>query len=442
VTYRHRPLLAATILTASLALVHGQGPAKVPTLYFQGATIITGDAAGPIRDAALVVDGSSITRVGPRASLSAPAGATIVDLRGKTVIPALVDAHSHLGYTDVRTGDTSSTHYTRENLTDHLRRYAYYGIAATLSLGLDRDDLPYELRARPVDGAALFFTAGRGLAMPNAGPNAQYWRDAAYGVTTEAEARQAVRELAAKKVDIVKIWVDDRNKTVTPLPPSLYRPIIEEAHARGLRVVAHVYYLADAKELLRAGVDGFAHGIRDLEVDDEILGLFKARPQVFVIPNLPDTPPSAADLVWLSETLPPSQIEALKRTAATTPVRPRLFEVQARSLKRLATAGVPIAFGTDAGVGAPYGWSAHAEIADMVAAGMTPAQVILAATRTSAAVMRLDRLGTLAPGKSADFVVLDASPLDDILNTRRIAQVYLRGRQVDRAALSRNWTGR
>jgi imidazolonepropionase-like amidohydrolase len=365
-----------------------------------------------------------------------------VDLRGKTVIPALVDAHSHLGYTDVRTGDTSSTHYTRENLTDHLRRYAYYGIAATLSLGLDRDDLPYELRARPVDGAALFFTAGRGLAMPNAGPNAQYWRDAAYGVTTEAEARQAVRELAAKKVDIVKIWVDDRNKTVTPLPPSLYRPIIEEAHARGLRVVAHVYYLADAKELLRAGVDGFAHGIRDLEVDDEIMGLFKARPQVFVIPNLPDTPPSAADLVWLSETLPPSQIEALKRTAATTPVRPRLFEVQARSLKRLATAGVPIAFGTDAGVGAPYGWSAHAEIADMVAAGMTPAQVILAATRTSAAVMRLDRLGTLAPGKSADFVVLDASPLDDILNTRRIAQVYLRGRQVDRAALSRNWTGR
>jgi imidazolonepropionase-like amidohydrolase len=442
VTYRHRPLLAATILTASLALVHGQGPAKVPTLYFQGATIITGDAAGPIRDAALVVDGSSITRVGPRASLSAPAGATIVDLRGKTVIPALVDAHSHLGYTDVRTGDTSSTHYTRENLTDHLRRYAYYGIAATLSLGLDRDDLPYELRARPVDGAALFFTAGRGLAMPNAGPNAQYWRDAAYGVTTEAEARQAVRELAAKKVDIVKIWVDDRNKTVTPLPPSLYRPIIEEAHARGLRVVAHVYYLADAKELLRAGVDGFAHGIRDLEVDDEIMGLFKARPQVFVIPNLPDTPPSAADLVWLSETLPPSQIEALKRTAATTPVRPRLFEVQARSLKRLATAGVPIAFGTDAGVGAPYGWSAHAEIADMVAAGMTPAQVILAATRTSAAVMRLDRLGTLAPGKSADFVVLDASPLDDILNTRRIAQVYLRGQQIDRAALSRNWTGR
>jgi imidazolonepropionase-like amidohydrolase len=441
VTHHHRQLVAAILVTTALTLVQGQGP-KAPNLYyFEGARLITG-AGEPIQDGALVVESGSVSRVGTRASIPAPAGATVVDLRGKTVIPALVDAHSHLGYTEVRTGETAASHYTRDNLIDHLRRYAYYGIAATWSLGLDRGELPYELRAGPVDGAALFFTAGRGLAMPNAGPNAQYWRDAAYGVTTEAEGRQSVRELAAKKVDIVKIWVDDRNKTVTPLPPSLYRPIIEEAHMRGLRVVAHVFYLADAKELLRAGVDGFAHGIRDLEVDEEIMGLFKARPQVFVIPNLPDTPPSAADLVWLSETLPPSQIEALKRTAATTPVRPRLFEVQARSLKRLAAAGVPIAFGTDAGVGAPYGWSAHAEMADMVAAGMTPAQVITAATRTSAGVMRLDRLGTIAPGKSADFVVLDANPLDDIMNTRRISQVYLRGRQIDRASLSSTWTGR
>jgi imidazolonepropionase-like amidohydrolase len=278
--------------------------------------------------------------------------------------------------------------------------------------------------------------------MPNAGPNAQYWRDAAYGVMTEGEAREAVRELAANKVDVVKIWVDDRNKSVTPLPPSLYRPIIDEAHAHGLRVVAHVYYLADAKELLRAGIDGFAHGIRDLEVDDEIMGLFKARPRVFVIPNLPDTPPTDGELVWLSETLLPPQIAALKRTAATTLNRPRLFDVQARSLKKLVAAGVPIAFGTDAGIGAPYGWSAHAEMADMVAAGMTPAQVIVAATRTSAEVLRLDQLGTIAPGKSADFIVLDANPLDDIMNTRRIARVYLRGRQIDRAALSRSWTGR
>ena len=430
------------LTAAAMAIASLVAAAQVRTgpIVFEGARLLTGERRPPIEDSALVVNDGRITAAGPRATIKAPARATVIDVRGKTILPALVDAHSHLGYTDVRTGITSSASYTRDNLLDQLRRYAYYGIAATLSLGLDRGDVPYQLRASPTPGAALFLTAGRGIAMPNAGPNADYWKDAAYGVTTEAEARAAVRELAAKKVDIVKIWVDDRNKTVTPLPPSLYRPIIAEAHSRGLRVVAHVFYLADAKELLRAGIDGFAHGIRDLDVDEEIMTLFKQRPQVFVIPNLPDTPPSIADLAWLSETLPPRAIEELKKTAVASPSRPRLFEVQARSLAKLAAAGVRIAFGTDAGVGAPYGFSAHTELADMVAAGMTPSDVIVAATRTSAEVMRLNQLGTIGAGKSADFIVLDANPLDDIRNTRRISRVYLRGTEINRAQLSRDWT--
>jgi imidazolonepropionase-like amidohydrolase len=428
----------ATVVTVAIVIAQQAAPPRA--VLFEGARLITGEARAPIEDSAFIMDGGRITAVGARGSLKPPAGATVVDLRGKTVMPALVDAHSHLGYTDVRTGITSSASYTRDNLLDQLRRYAWFGIAATLSLGLDRGELPYELRAAQTPGAALFLTAGRGIAMPNAGPNAAYWRDAAYGVTTEAEGRAAVRELAAKKVDIVKIWVDDRNKTVTPLPPSLYRPIIEEAHARGLRVVAHVYYLADAKALLRAGVDGFAHGIRDLEVDEEIMMLFTQHPQVFVIPNLPDTPPSMADLAWLGETLPPRAIDELRKTAVASPARPRLFDVQARSLAKLSAAGVRIAFGTDAGVGAPYGYSAHAELADMVAAGMAPADVIVAATRTSADVVGLQQLGTIAPQKSADFIVLDANPLDDITNTRRISRVYLRGVEVERTQLSRDWT--
>ena len=433
-----RLLLAAGLVAMTSWLAAAQTPTG--PLLFEGARLLTGERRPPIEDSAFVVANGRITAVGARGTIKAPANTTVIDLRGKTVIPALVDAHSHLGYTDVRTGVTAASSYTRDNLLDHLRRYAYYGIAATWSLGLDRGELPYELRAAPAPGAALFRTAGRGIAMPNAGPNAAYWRDAAYGVTTEAEARASVRELAAKKVDVVKIWVDDRNRTVTPLPPSLYRPIIDEAHSRGLRVVAHVYYLADAKELLRAGIDGFAHGIRDLEVDEEIMALFKQRPQVFVIPNLPDTPPSLADLDWLSETYPPQAIAELRKTAVASPPRPRLFEPQARSLAKLAAAGVRIAFGTDAGVGAPYGYSAHTELADMAAAGMTPADVIVAATRTSAEIMRLDQLGTIAAGKSADFIVLDANPLDDITNTRRISRVYLRGTEINRAELSRGWT--
>ena len=115
-----------------------------------------------------------------------------------------------------------------------------------------------------------------------------------------------------------------------------------------------------------------------------------------------------------------------------------LFEVQARNLAKLSAAGARIGFGTDAGVS--VGWNAHTELADMVAAGMTPAQVIVSATRTSAEILQLGQLGTIAAGKSADFIALDANPLDDITNTRRISRVYLRGAEVDRAALSKRWT--
>lgn len=428
----------------AFAVAAGLGSACAPqaaqpaATLFTGARIITGDQRPPIASGDLLVEGNRITRVGAAGTITAPSGATVVDLRGKTVMPALIDGHSHLGYTDVRSGSTSSSNYTRDNLLDHLRRYAYYGISATLSMGLDRGELPYQVRAETNADAARLLTAGRGIAMPGAGPRADYWKAAAYGVTTEAEARAAVRELAAKQVDVVKIWVDDRNKTVTPLPPSLYRPVIDEAHALGLRVVAHVYYLADAKELLRSGIDGFAHGIRDKEVDDEILQLFRQHPQVFVLPNLPDTPPSSDDAAWLSETLLPAHIAAMKVMPRAE--RPALFAVQARSLPRLAAAGVTIGLGTDAGIGAPYGWSAHAELEDMVAAGLTPAQAIVAATGATARILHLDELGTLDAGKSADFIVLDANPLDDIRNTRRIGQVYLRGTAVNRERLRQTWT--
>ena len=433
------------LLLAVSACAPDAPPDPSTAVVFEGARLIVGDGATVIEDSVFVVDDGVFQAVGPSDAVPVPDGAERVDLAGKTVIPALVDGHSHIGYADVAASMMSADNLTRENYVDHLRRYAYYGVAATRNLGTDPGDLPFELRSEPVPGAALFLTAGRGIAKPNAGPNAAYYRPSAYGVTTEEEARAVIRELAEREVDVVKLWVDDRNGTVDKLTPDLYRPAIDEAHALGLEVVAHVYYLADAKELVRAGVDGFAHGVRDQDIDDELIGLLRERPDVYFIPNLPSRGVAPeADLAWIAETVPEAEVERMRAAAAERPPEAiaradEFFAVQARNLVRLHDEGVPIAFGSDAGTS--IGWTVHEELADMVAAGMTPHDVIRAATSTTAEVLGLEQLGVAAAGKSADFVVLDANPLDDIGNTRRISSVFLRGAEVDREALRASWEG-
>jgi imidazolonepropionase-like amidohydrolase len=431
------------ILFVCLTTIHALQQTSGTATLFEGARLITGDGSAPIENSAFVVVNNRFTQVGKKGQIQAPPGVARVDLTGKTVIPGIIDAHSHLGHAVIKTGKIAKDTYSKENLVDHLRRLAYYGIAATQSMGIDRGEAAYELRANPVPGAALIRTAGRGIALPNQGPGAEYWKDASYGVTTEAEARKAVQELAAKKVDLVKIWVDDRNGTVMKLPPALYRPIIDEAHKQNLRVVAHIFNLADAKDLVRSGIDGFAHGVRDKDIDEEFLKLLKEHPNVFWTPNLPDRPtPSVEDAAWLAETVPAATIQQMrdtiaKRTPEATKTAQVFFDLQARNLKKLNMAGARIGFGTDSGTA--VGWTAHTELADMVAAGMSPSQVLVAATKTSAAILKLDDLGMVAASKSADFVVLDANPLDDIKNTRRISKVYIRGKEVDRAAMRREW---
>jgi imidazolonepropionase-like amidohydrolase len=366
-----------------------------------------------------------------------------VNLAGKTVIPSLIDSHVHLGWWVVKTNQIGADTYTRENLIDHLQRVAYYGVAAVQSMGIDPGELGYQMRANPPAGAALFRLAGRGMAMPKAGPGRVYWQPIAYGVTTEADARADVRELAKNKVDLVKIWVDDRNGTVPKLTPELYRAIIDEAHKNGLRVAAHVFYLSDAKELLRSGVDILAHLVRDRDVDDELIGLLKQHPNVYAISTLPDRETTDADLKFAGETYPASQIKRMhEELAAMKPEDAQkareAYGIQARNLAKFHAAGTRIVVGTDSSTA--VGWNVHQELTDMVIAGMKPKDVLTAATKTAAEMMKLEQLGSLAAGKSADFIVLNANPLDDINNTRKIADVYERGNKLDRAAMRAKFT--
>jgi imidazolonepropionase-like amidohydrolase len=463
----------ALVGTAGCAPQSATGQVEGVTV-FEGARLITGDGGAPIEDAVFVVQNDRFTALGRRGAVTVPEGARTVDLTGKTVMPAMVDVHGHYGFQNVPAASMAKEMFTRENLIDHLERLAYHGISATIGIAdlVDRSDLrggrtgwgdvPLRLRNEVVPGAALFRTAGPGIAWPGSGAQGHPSRsDVPYPVTTVEEARAAVQDYAAMKPEFVKIWTDDRGGRAKKLTPPIYRAIAEEAHRHGVPVAAHNVTLADAKELVRAGVEGWVHvPVRGGdEVDDEIVALVKARVAENNRPRMWMTPlvrpawmnaqgggrPAWLDDPLLSDTYLPQHNEEhlAKELAALTPAQVeearQTLARDGRNTMRLREAGIRVVLGTDTGqIRHRIGYFAHLELEALVAIGMTPMEVIVAATRDSAEIARVNS-GLVASGRDADFIVLDANPLERIANTRRIADVYLRGARVDRAALRARW---
>ena len=393
------------VVMATLGLGVFAGPALADVTAYENVRLIVGNGS-VVENATLVIDGAKIVQTGT--GVQVPAGATRVNLAGKTVMPAIIDSHVHLSA-------------NRERLIRDLKQRGYWGVGAAMSLGTDNLDL-LPMRTEAIPGAARFLSAGRGITRKEP-------MRPTFQIETEEEGRKAVRDNVALGVQIIKIWVDDRDGKVQKVTPEQYAAIIDEAHKAGIRATAHIFNMEDAKGLMRAGLDAFAHGVRDRDVDDETVAMFKARPNLVLNPNLPDRGVKV-DRSWMRAGMTPDEFAKLETENIDRQQQVKDFHgIQARNLAKMNAAGVRIVMGTDGN----RPWGPHEEMEDMVLAGMTPMQVIVASTRNGAEFLRIADAGTLEAGKSADFIVLDANPVTDITNTRKISSVVLRGVTVDRS---------
>jgi imidazolonepropionase-like amidohydrolase len=422
-------------------------PSYAEVVVFRGARLIDGTGKAARQNAVLVIDGDRIATVGVAGKVTIPAGARVVDVAGRTIIPGLINAHGHAGL--VVEGQNRADAYTRENVQAQLVRYEQYGVTSVLTLGLNRDlvfDLRDEQRAGPRPGATLF-TAGRGIGVPDAAPPVPVAPDQVYRPKTAEEAVADVRETAAHHPDYLKIWVDDVYGKFPKMDPGVFKAAIDEAHRNKIRVASHVFYLADAKALIADGVDALAHSIRDRPVDAALVQQMKQRGTFYVATLGVDESafafaddPSLLDDPFLAGALSPEVIAKFRTPEYREKVKadknlPRIREALANGMKNVKTlqeAGVHIAFGTDSGANPVRipGWAEHRELELLVRAGLSPMAALVAATRGSANMLGATDRGTLEKGKRADFLILAGNPLEDIRNTRKLVAIWHGGREV------------
>lgn len=415
-TISQRFILTVTLTAGVVAMPAHAGAQSSGVTAFIGATLVDGTGAAPIPNSVVLVSGERITAAGLAASVTVPAGATRVDLSGKTLLPGFVNAHGHVP------GDSGGTP------AEQLTLYARYGVTTVFSLGDDAME-SLSLRNAPARGRARLFIAGP----PVAG-------------TTAASAAAEVEKNASLKVDWIKVRVDDNLGTRAKIPVEAWSAAVKRAGERGLPVAAHMFYLADAKALLKEGVSLLAHSVRDLPVDAELISLMRQRGaclsptlmrevSTFVYESRPaflDDPffSRYADRKAVADVTTAERQQQTRTSKTAAGYKVALVQANA-NLKALSAAGVRVAMGTDTGqVGRFQGYFEHQELEMMVKAGLTPMQAIVAATSDAAGCMKKSDLGLIKAGAFADLVVYAANPAVDIKNTRTLESVWVGGHRV------------
>jgi len=420
-------LLAAACTAADQPASNETATPVEKLIAFAGATIIDGTGAAPIENGVLLVRDGRIEAVGAAAEVPIPAGAERINVRERTIIPGLINTHGHVG----DTLGLESGHYSEENVLRQLALNARYGITTINSLG-DDQAIAAQIRGAEsspdLDRARLLF----------AGP-----------VVTAAspeEARRRVNEIVELRPDFIKIRVDDNLGTSNKMPPEVYEAVIDAAHDNDLPLASHLYYLDDAKALLRAGSDFIAHSVRDRPVDQGLIDLLVENDACYSatltrevstyvyegVPEFFEDPffLAEADPAVVEELEDPDRQESVRNSASAQAYKEGL-PLALANLKALADGGVTIAMGTDSGPPARFqGYFEHLELELMAEAGLTSMQILVASTGDAARCIGRDDLGTLEAGKLADLVVLTEDPLRDITNTRTIESVWISGNRV------------
>ncbi|MEP2670675.1 MAG: amidohydrolase family protein [Cyclobacteriaceae bacterium] len=436
---------------------------------FVGGTLINSNGDKPIENATILINNNIIEKVGKAGKVKLPDGTHVIDVNGKYLIPGLIDSHVHFFqsgglYTrpdaiDLRNvfGYEQELALIQERLPHTFASYLSAGVTAVADVGGPMLNFDIRSQANSTKKAPRVIVAGP-LISTVANPKLDIGDPPIVKVSSNEEVDKLVQKLSDQKADLIKIWFIVSPQLNFEDNLKLIQRTIDQSHAKGIRVAVHATQLATAKEAVKAGADILVHSVDDKEVDDEFIKLLKQKGTIYtssisVLDGYnrtfaqqfdfnqadfeiadPYFMGSLFDLRKISKDEIPERVQNIMANpgAAIESARERV-NIAKKNLKKLQDAGVTIATGTDAGnIGTLHASSMYQELVIMKDAGLSANEILTNSTLNGAKLMGKEKeLGSIAPGKLADIIVLDKNPLEDITNYRSISMVMKDGETYD-----------